>query len=234
MHHSSTIVVPPQGRSRGRVSTHGTDALADDRSGHHGIKQDITHSASHEHSPSSACDHTPATADLIAEFSRSIVTAKMATVDVRGWISNLLRMVIGVYLLLPIALCACGAGGSGTSREISPPQPRASTMTNIPTSTVSGEASTCPESEFRPVIMREIRPAEGVTIGSMTLTHCRNGYARVLVTPSPPGSTDNLQVFLRRVGDRWVIVVFGTAICGITEDEMTPEIFAACRALGEH
>jgi hypothetical protein len=157
----------------------------------------------------------------------------MTTMNVRGWINNLLRMSIGAYLLLPIAMGACSAGGSGTSGEINPPQPRASTMTNIPTSTVSGEASACPESEFRPVIIREIHPAEGVTIGSTTLTHCRNGYARVLVAPLPPGSTDNLQVFLRRVDDRWVIVVFGTAICGIAEDEIAPEVLAACQALGE-
>jgi hypothetical protein len=74
--------------------------------------------------------------------------------------------------------------------------------------------------------------AEGVAISRVELTHCRNGYARVVLTASSPEPTDPLPVFLMKTGKRWSVVDFGTGIDCSDKENLIAKTAAACRALG--
>jgi hypothetical protein len=134
-------------------------------------------------------------------------------------------------LLLLAILSACGGGDQGAGDEVRAPPPRAPT-TATPPSTVAGDPADCPEAELLPVLKREIPIAEGVAIGRVELTHCRNGYARVVLTASPPGVADALPVFLVKTGKGWSVVDFGPGIACAREEYLSPKTVAACRALG--
>lgn len=142
------------------------------------------------------------------------------------------RLAAGVIapLLLLALLGACDAGSQRTDSEVRVPPPRAPT-TAAPT-TVSGDPAGCPEAELLRVLVREIPMVEGVAIGRVQLTHCRNGYARVVVTPSSPGVADPLPVFLMNTVRGWSVVDFGGGIDCSNEKELPEKTVAACRALG--
>jgi hypothetical protein len=152
---------------------------------------------------------------------------------VRVWLRTNGRLATEAIasLLLLVVFSACGGGDQGAGGEVRAPPPRAPTTTTPP-STVAGDPADCPVAELLPVLKREIPIAEGVAIGRVELTHCRNGYARVVLTASPPGVTDDLLVFLMKTGRGWSVVDFGTGIGCAHEENLFPKTVAACRALG--
>jgi hypothetical protein len=149
---------------------------------------------------------------------------------VRLWLRACAAEAIASLVLLAV-LSACAGGDQGADGEVRAPPPRAPTTT-MPPSTVAGDPVDCPEAELLPVLKREIPMGEGVAIDRVELTHCRNGYALVVLTASSPGVTDPLPVFLRKTGKGWSVVDFGTGIDCADEENLLPKTVAACRALG--
>lgn len=80
-----------------------------------------------------------------------------------------------------------------------------------------------------------------VPIVAVSVEECANGYARVFAIPDDstcnPGSVDsecfeNEQVFLIDRGGSWEVLAYGTGIECANEPMLTPDLAAACQALG--
>ncbi len=71
-----------------------------------------------------------------------------------------------------------------------------------------------------------------VTVASVTISECRNGYARVFAHAVQPNN-ESEQVFLHSVGGRWTYLTSGTGITCESETDFRPaELEDACLALG--
>ena len=99
----------------------------------------------------------------------------------------------------------------------------------------------CTAPAILPVVAAELEAAAGVAlpIVAVDLQQCRNGYARVFAVPdssrcSDPGGAcvENEQVFLADHGGQWSYLTSGTWIACQADDDQSPALLAACRALG--
>jgi hypothetical protein len=138
------------------------------------------------------------------------------------------------FALLTVILLLLPAGCStGPVNGPEPAAPPARSMTPSPTSSVVGDPAQCPAAEeVLPLVDKAIERAAGVGIGEIRMTHCRDGYARALLIPSPPGAADDLPIFFKKSDSGWQIVAFGGDIVCSYEQGLEPATLAACRALG--
>lgn len=137
------------------------------------------------------------------------------------------RPLVALSLVLLTAGCAEAKGLPSNDVTGLPPRPSTTTIT-----TSAVDATECPESELRAIAEDQIPRAEGISIAAIRVTHCRNGYTRIVLEPAPQGSTDDLPVFLHKVDGRWSIIYAGTGLNCAYEDGLDPETLTACRALG--
>ncbi len=133
-----------------------------------------------------------------------------------------------VFLSLVLFTAGCAeAKGLPSNGVTALPPPSTATIT-----TSGIDTTECPESELRAIAENQIPRAEGISIAAIRVTHCRNGYTRIVLEPAPQGSTDNLPVFLHKVDGRWSIIYAGTGLDCSYEEGLDPETLTACRALG--
>jgi len=99
----------------------------------------------------------------------------------------------------------------------------------------------CSSTAILPVVANELESAAAgeVDIVSVDVQQCRNGYARVLAIPdnsacglSDGRCLDNEQVFLADHDGRWAYLTSGTGIACEYDDDLFPELLAACQAIG--
>ena len=135
--------------------------------------------------------------------------------------------LVALSLILLTAGCAEAKGSPSNGVTALPPHPSTATITRS-----AVDAMGCPESELRAVAESQIPRAEGISIAAIRITHCRNGYARIVLEPAPQGSTDDLPVFLHKVDGSWSIIYAGTGLNCSYEDGLDPKTLTACRALG--
>jgi hypothetical protein len=142
-----------------------------------------------------------------------------------------LRLFV-IFALAALSLTPLTAGYTEgkelSSNSVTAPPPRPT----IPLAATTLDTTECPESELMAISRSQIPRAEGVNIAAIIITHCRNGYARILLKPTPQGSTDDLPVFLHKDDGHWRIIGFGTGLNCSYEEGLTPETLTACRALG--
>jgi hypothetical protein len=96
---------------------------------------------------------------------------------------------------------------------------------------VVGDAAQCTEAELLPVVRRDVPIADGYVIGRVEVTHCRNGYARVVMIPTPD-DIDRDQAFLAKNGNQWSVVAFGSGIECSYPQGLPEEMVPVCRGLG--
>jgi hypothetical protein len=92
----------------------------------------------------------------------------------------------------------------------------------------------CDPAAMLPVVREQVPIGPPMTIASVQVDVCRNGYARVYAKTGnvPPGtSMETEQVFLRDISGTWVVLTSGTGV-GCGDADITPDLKAACVAFG--
>lgn len=135
--------------------------------------------------------------------------------------------LVALPLVLLTAGCAEAKGLPSNGVTAQSPLPNTTTITTSAAGTME-----CSKSELMAVAESQIPRAEGISIATIRVTHCRNGYTRIVLEPAPQGSTDDLPVFLHKVDGRWSIIYAGTGLDCSYEQGIDPEMLKACRALG--
>lgn len=135
--------------------------------------------------------------------------------------------LVALSLGLLTAGCAEAKGSPSNGVTALPSRPSTTTIT-----TSAVDTTECPKPELRAIAESQIPRAEGISIAAIRVTHCRNGYTRIVLEPAPQGSTDDLPVFLQKVGGTWSIIYAGTGLSCSYEDGLDLETLTACRALG--
>lgn len=163
-----------------------------------------------------------------------------------------IRRCLGLVAALALLAGACGtsrptAGGSGTDVTAAPAGPtitEPATGSSGPTGSgtspsrgstgptgTSAQPASCSAGALQPVVAAALDSAI-VTVGSITISECRNGYARVFARAVQPNN-ESEQVFLRATAGRWTYLTSGTGITCETETDFKPaELEDACLALG--
>jgi hypothetical protein len=108
-------------------------------------------------------------------------------------------------------------------------------------STSGTPQASCTEAAILPVVADALEGAAGgaLHIVSVDVRQCRNGYARVFAVPDDSGCEqpggacmETEQVFLTDDGGEWSYLTSGTGIACGADDDLFPELLAACRGLG--
>jgi hypothetical protein len=136
----------------------------------------------------------------------------------------------GLVLLLAAAAC----GGDGDGAPAASTGAATETAPSEPTTTAAPAEPACAEDDLFAVI----RQAVGESVESVEIVRCRDGYAQATARPDesgcPPECYETADVLLRRNGDAWTVVDFGTSI-GCEEMPLPPAPEGnrrACAALG--
>lgn len=166
----------------------------------------------------------------------------------------MISLVPAVLVLAATVLVIRAEGGdSGDERRDTPAAEQSATTattrarpalaSTAPSTTTAPAAAhaACTAAAIRPVVAAELEAAAGgaLHIVAVDLQQCRNGYARVFAVPDnarcgDPGGAclDNEQVFLADHGGQWSYLTSGTGIACEADDDLSPTLLAACRALG--
>lgn len=138
--------------------------------------------------------------------------------------------------LLIAAGCSSDGDGDGaedgtgdTSSETSP-DGSGTGSSDTGSSDTGPPAAGCTAEAFD--VVRATLDPDGSIPGSVEVSECQNGYARVFYVPDSP-QYEGEQVFLRDEDGQWVVLTFGTGIdCATETDFQPPELEDACIALG--
>jgi hypothetical protein len=127
------------------------------------------------------------------------------------------------------ALMAC----TGQEPALTPPPPRTVTPSAPPTTPIFSE---CPSAELEGPIRQVVPIADGID-PILTVTHCRNGYALVVLTVDPESLplrevVDPLPVYAKRTDGTWQVINYGTDISCADIDVTPADTVEACRQLG--
>jgi hypothetical protein len=156
------------------------------------------------------------------------------------------RTTMGLLVLAVVmTLIAAGCGSSGRNRSAGAPSSAASATTTTPPATASTTTKAAPTTGSaaaarcsNAVLLRAAQKAlresgSTVTITSITLTRCRNGYALLSAHPASNVNAESPNVFLvwRPAAGAWEALDFGTGI-DCAGSPIGPKLTAACKALG--
>jgi len=148
------------------------------------------------------------------------------------------RTTVGLLVLaVLVALIAAGCNSSDPNNTAAPSSTAAPVTTTTASAaststTASGTAADCSNAVLLQAAQQALRESGStVTVTSITLTRCRNGYA--LLSAHPAGGAESPNVFLiwRPAAGAWEAIDLGTGI-DCAGSPIGPKLTAACKALG--
>jgi hypothetical protein len=149
-----------------------------------------------------------------------------------------IKGVLGVAMLVTLA-AGCGssndgdtAGQAATSTAAPASTAAPSTVVASTTTTQSTTGADCGNAALLQAAQEAISASGStVTITSVTVTRCRNGYALVSAHPSGGGDSPNVFLVWRPAAGTWQAIDVGTGI-DCAGSPIGPVLTAACKALG--
>jgi hypothetical protein len=150
------------------------------------------------------------------------------------------RTTMGLLVLaVLVALIVAGCNSSDSDNTAAPSStaaPATTTTTTEPaasTSTsASGTAADCGNAALLQAAQQALRESGStVTVTSITLTRCRNGYALLSAHPAAGGDSPNVFLIWRPAAGAWESLDLGTGI-DCAGSPIGPKLTAACKALG--
>jgi hypothetical protein len=140
--------------------------------------------------------------------------------------------------LLLLALVAAGCNSSepdNTSTPSSTAAPATTTTTASAASTsttASGTAADCSNTVLLQAAQQALKDSGStVTVTSITLTRCRNGYALLSAHTAAGGDSPNVFLVWQPAAGAWEAIDLGTGI-DCAGSPIGPKLTAACKALG--
>jgi hypothetical protein len=149
------------------------------------------------------------------------------------------RTTVGLLVLaVLVALIAAGCNSSDPNNTAAPSSTAAPVTTTTTASaaststTASGTAADCSNAVLLQAAQQALRESGStVTVTSITLTRCRNGYALLSAHPAAGAESPNVFLIWRPAAGAWEAIDLGTGI-DCAGSPIGPKLTAACKALG--